>query len=260
MTEPDNRTPRHNHELNGMVRDWKAPSPGVKLTALTLATYFGLNHGEWVAWPGTKRLAEDTGYNEGTVREHLRVLEQVGFIERRPMMRSAGRGRAPDELLFTLGTNRGNSDIGQGPTAGSGGDQPRDQPGPTAAGTDLTLITEEVEELVKVPPPPATTPTAERERVTKIILDEWWEERSNADNPVGQPYLACRAVVLSMLRNGVAMNRIEWALRNSPVVSTAALEMAIQRRLNPQQGRPQSAFDRAIATAGGPITTRSIER
>lgn len=78
------------------------------------------------------------------------------------------------------------------------------------------------------PSEPKQGPAADAARE---LVTAWWDERAAANNPVGQPFIACTKVVESMLRNGVAASRLAWALRHAPVVSTAALELAIQQRL-----------------------------
>lgn len=77
---------------------------------------------------------------------------------------------------------------------------------------------------------PSPTQPAARGAAAELVT-AWWEERKAAGNPVGQPFIACTKVVASMLGQGVAANRIEWALRAAPVCSTGALEFAIQHRL-----------------------------
>jgi len=54
--------------------------PGARHVALTISLY--LTEKQAVAWPSQKTLAKDTGMGERSVRRHLAVLEETGFIRR----------------------------------------------------------------------------------------------------------------------------------------------------------------------------------
>jgi len=143
-----------------MVREWTAPSPGHKLTALLLATYMGLVDGEWYCFPGARRLSEETGYAESTIRSHLAELEAVGFLRREQAWRHSGKGgRSAGRLVFTL-HERVTATEGtlppEGVTAMGTEGLPRLEEGVTAMGTGITPYIEEVEELRRrTTPPPA---------------------------------------------------------------------------------------------------------
>lgn len=69
--------------------------PVAKLVLLALANR--TNHETGACFPGQKLLAKECGMSDRNVRRHLKDLERRGLIERRPRMRSEGRGRTSDE-------------------------------------------------------------------------------------------------------------------------------------------------------------------
>lgn len=83
------------------------------------------------------------------------------------------------------------------------------------------------------------------------LLRGWWDELKTAGEPTpAQPWPAMLQVVRAMLKAGHPENRVAWALRNSPTVSTGALTMAINMRLG--KGRAvDDTTSRAIRMIGG---------
>lgn len=68
---------------------------GAKLIALTLSLY--LTEKQTVAWPSQKTLAHDSGMGERSVRRHLALLEERGYLRREKRIEK-GKRRQTDLL------------------------------------------------------------------------------------------------------------------------------------------------------------------
>ena len=79
--------------------------PSDKLVLLALANRS--NHETGVCYPGQKLIAQECSMSDRSVRRHLKNLEALGLIERRPRMRKEGRGRTSDEyrIAYFQGDN-----------------------------------------------------------------------------------------------------------------------------------------------------------
>lgn len=232
------------YEVQAAVRRYRAGGAGPKVTLLVLSEHLGLHGEEWSCWPGVKTLAEQSEQSEGAVRRHLATFEKRGLISKVRRGREGG-GRDTDAYVLNLaaiGLDQSAHDARidtEEQSAHPEGAKRASERGQSAHPTNPDPLIEQQEndeerpESDDSPPSSSESSSSKQQRRARAeeIVNDWWEERKAGGNPVGQKWLACRAVVEAMLSNGVAENRIAWALRNSPVCSTGALEMAIQRRL-----------------------------
>jgi len=62
-------------------------SPGAKLVLLRLAD---AANDDFVCWPGQKLLADETGFSERTVGQHIELLEELGLLSRKFVTKANG--------------------------------------------------------------------------------------------------------------------------------------------------------------------------
>lgn len=184
----------------------------------------------WVAIPDSAWL-DDIGLTADQARKARAKLVDLGLVEaeRRSFKGAPTAHYRLLEQLVLSGENR--EAFGPGAKCHSGqGPQPAGQ-SPNGAPARASSYTRTQE--TKDP-----HPSPDGEDAVRVLLDAWWQERRDAGNPVGQKYVACLGVVRAMAKQGVQLNRIAYALRHSPVVSAAALELAIQNQLQALGQRP----------------------
>ena len=192
----------------------------------------------WLVDAGMLRLLEQ-GAKRGSANRYRLVMPRST-----PSVYQANDDPEDDEMGVNRGdtpVNHGDRGVSTGATGVSTGathnprrTQTRTQEEPKRSAGKPT----EQPKRPKGPPDEVTT-------AAHAIITEWWEERAAEGNPVGQPFIACKKVVAGMLRQGVKPTRLSWALRHSPVVSTAALELAIQSRLQNGHANGRSKGRRA---------------
>lgn len=87
--------------VQAMTWAWQQDlEPVDKLVLLALANRS--NHETGVCFPGQKLIAQECSMSDRSVRRHLKNLEKLGLIQRRPRMRGQGRGRTSDEYRIAF--------------------------------------------------------------------------------------------------------------------------------------------------------------
>lgn len=247
----------------GLVTSRKIGNPIDKLLLFALADH--VDHDDTTR-ASIALLADEAEISEKAARNHLKDMEARGWIDRAREGRSDGTlgvyvttlQRDPLEALPAARRAGGPAARGAGGRAARGGTSIGTSIGTTSGTTSGTLGT--APEPPNGEPPNAGPPNVEPpndepntastsssgphdepeppsiDDQARSLIAEWWEERKAADNPVGQPYIACLKVVTSMLKNHVPATRIAFGLRHAPVVSTGALELAIQREVQRRSG------------------------
>lgn len=74
------------------------PAPKLVLLALANRT----NHDTGLCFPGQTLIGHECSMSDRTVRRHLKTLEQLGLVSRRPRMLGEGRGRTSDEYRISF--------------------------------------------------------------------------------------------------------------------------------------------------------------
>lgn len=104
--------------VQAMTWAWEQSlDPSDKLVLLALANR--TNHETGVCYPGQKLLAKECSMSDRSVRRHLKNLEALGLVERRPRMRKEGRGRTSDEYRIAF-FQQDNVSTKSGPTGQTG--------------------------------------------------------------------------------------------------------------------------------------------
>lgn len=88
--------------------------PNAKLVLLALANR--TNHETGLCHPGQELLGRECSMSTRTIRRHLKSLEDVGLLRRRPRMLGEGRGRTSDEYRLAFYDQAANMTGYSGPT------------------------------------------------------------------------------------------------------------------------------------------------
>ena len=83
--------------LNDGQVDGLRLSPGAKLVLLRLAD---AANDAFVCWPGQRLLAEETGFSERTVGQHIELLEELNLLSRMPVTKANGARFGTQYTLF----------------------------------------------------------------------------------------------------------------------------------------------------------------
>jgi hypothetical protein len=220
-----------------------------RLVALALADAANRETDE--CWPSMPLLMRRSGIQqEKTIKNALTSLIEVGLLEiteqgalhsfarpdrRTNLYRLCGdlavarkepsRGRLPrpdDGGVFHAETTspRGGSSRRHGGVVRAGN-----------GGVVTTPLTNSSEPLVE----PDTSPRrgAEQDavqRTARRLCDGWWEWRKAQGEVPVQPYVAVLKIVERALRQGVTVNDMTAALRDTPTVTFAALEFTLSKK------------------------------
>lgn len=205
-----------------------------------------LSDKEWEDW---------TGLDEQAVRRARSALTKSGLIQCRAIQREGIKRNA---ILPNLDKLQDLEDSDTSVPTYSNTSTPVDKsvPTPPRVGSDVSNksdptyppLTTEVSEGYRGKDGDETAVAPTTQQVAHRMAKDWWDERKLTDNPPSQSFIAVQKVIECVLRNGVKQSRVEWAIRNVPVVSSAAIEMAIQRRLNETSGKTTRSTRREAQT------------
>jgi len=187
---------------------------------LVLARYGGTSQARF---PSRPTIAARLGCDTKTVDRAMKELVDIGAVQVTPRFReNGGRSSNAYKLLVEPPGWAGAGDTGD--------------PGEAAE------MSPAIEDSVNTPTDtPSLTGQGAADPST-AILRAWWDELVAAGEPTpAQPWPAMLQVVRAMLKAGHSEARVAWALRNSPTVSTAALTLAINRRLGKGARRSSTA-------------------
>lgn len=100
--------------------------PSRKFVLICLGTH---SNAEWDAWRGQIGVADETELDERTVREHMKALEDAGYIERE--RRSRENGSRTSDMIHIAPNSPERPSNGGSPPAGPTGEKHPSQPGLT---------------------------------------------------------------------------------------------------------------------------------
>jgi DNA-binding transcriptional MocR family regulator len=181
-------------------------------------------------WPGIDTLAAAARVSYPTASRRLKALVDRGFITRERRHSQHGHLSSytytfvREAFGLVIKSITGPARKTDPPSAHPDGDWSSDHPG--ARGT-----TQSLEPRKQNRPTPANN-AANNDAVRKAarrVVDDWWEARKAAGVSPAQPYIAVVKIVDTALRNGVSVNDLTAALRDTPTVTGASLEFTLSK-------------------------------